>query len=52
MTVVGRADSLAEARARAYDRVRRISFNGVIFRTDIAEPIEEHHITQSRVKHL
>ena len=41
ITVVGRGDSLAEARARAYDRVRQISFDGAIYRTDIAGPVEE-----------
>ena len=41
MTVVGRGDSLAEAKAKAYDRVRKISFEGAIFRTDIAGGVEE-----------
>jgi len=41
MTVVGKGDSLAEAKAKAYDRVRKISFEGVIFRTDIAGVVEE-----------
>ena len=36
LTVVGRGGSLAEARARAYDRVREISFHGAQYRTDIA----------------
>ena len=52
MTVVGKGDSLAEARAKAYDRTRRISFNGAIFRTDIADLSEEHSIAQSRGKQL
>ena len=36
LTVVGRGNSLAEARATAYDRVRRIHFQGAHYRTDIA----------------
>ena len=36
MTVVGRGDSLAEARATAYHRVQEISFQGAYYRTDIA----------------
>ena len=36
LTVVGRGASLAEARNRAYDRVRIIDFQGVYYRTDIA----------------
>ena len=52
MTVVGKGNSLAEARAKAYDRARRISFHGAIFRTDIAKLGEEHSITQSRAEHL
>ena len=36
LTVVGRGDSLAEARDRAYHRVRSIEFQGVYYRTDIA----------------
>jgi phosphoribosylamine--glycine ligase len=36
LTVVGRGESLAEARARAYDRVREIRFYGAQYRTDIA----------------
>ena len=52
LTVVGRGDSLAEARARAYDRARRISFQGAIFRTDIAKLGEEHSITKSGANHL
>ena len=36
LTVVGRGASLAEARDRAYDRVRSIDFQGVYYRTDIA----------------
>ena len=36
LTVVGSGDSLAQARSRAYDRVRQISFQGSFYRTDIA----------------
>lgn len=36
LTVVGRGVSLAQARARAYDRVGGISFQGAHYRTDIA----------------
>ena len=36
LTVVGRGDSLAEARDRAYHRVRSIDFQGVYYRNDIA----------------
>ena len=36
LTVVGKGDTLAEARARAYHRVEEISFPGVYYRTDIA----------------
>ena len=36
LTVVGVGDSLAQARARAYDRVRGISFYGAVHRNDIA----------------
>ena len=36
LTVVGRGDSLAQARSRAYDRVRQISFQGAYHRGDIA----------------
>lgn len=35
LTVVAAGDTLAEARDRAYDNVRRISFEGSRFRTDI-----------------
>ncbi len=37
LTVVGRGESLVQARSRAYDRVRRIRFHGAQYRTDIAE---------------
>jgi phosphoribosylamine---glycine ligase len=37
LTVVGMGDTLAEARARAYDNIARISFKDSYFRTDIAE---------------
>ena len=36
LTVVGGGNSLAEARARAYDRVRLVSFRQAYYRTDIA----------------
>lgn len=36
LTVVARAPTLAEARARVYDNVRRIDFEGCIYRRDIA----------------
>ena len=36
LTVVGRGATLAEARDRAYHRVRSIGFQGVYYRTDIA----------------
>lgn len=38
LTIVGRGNSLDEARARAYDRVREIHFNQAYYRTDIGEP--------------
>jgi phosphoribosylamine---glycine ligase len=38
LTVVGWGNSLDEARARAYDRVRKIHFNQAYYRTDIGEP--------------
>ena len=36
LTVVGRGDSLAQARTRAYDRLRQISFQDAYHRKDIA----------------
>ena len=36
LTVVGRGNSLVQARSRAYDRVRGIQFHGAYYRTDIA----------------
>jgi phosphoribosylamine--glycine ligase len=36
LCVVARGATVAEARARAYDNVRRISFDGAHYRTDIA----------------
>ena len=36
LTVVGRGNSLVQARSRAYDRVRGIQFDGAYYRTDIA----------------
>lgn len=36
LTVVGRGNSLAEARQRAYHRVREVSFHNAFYRTDIA----------------
>lgn len=38
LCVVGRGDTLEEARAIAYERVRTISFDGAHYRTDIASP--------------
>ena len=38
LCVVAKAATLAEARERAYDNVRRISFEGAHYRTDIAAP--------------
>jgi len=35
LTVVGRGESLVQARSRAYDRVRKIQFHGAHYRTDI-----------------
>jgi len=35
LTVVGRGNSLAEARQRAYHRVRLVSFHNAVYRTDI-----------------
>jgi phosphoribosylamine--glycine ligase len=35
LTLVGRGRSLAEARARAYDNIKRIRFNGMRYRRDI-----------------
>ena len=37
LTVVGSGDSLAQARVRAYDRLRQISFQGAFYRTDIGD---------------
>jgi phosphoribosylamine---glycine ligase len=36
LTVVAAGETLAEARDRAYDNVRRVSFAGSFFRNDIA----------------
>ncbi|PKB73565.1 MAG: phosphoribosylamine--glycine ligase [SAR202 cluster bacterium Io17-Chloro-G7] len=47
MTVVGQGRTLAEARAKAYHRARRISFDGVIFRKDIAELAEQRSVASS-----
>ena len=38
LTVVGRGTTLAQAREKAYDNVRRIHFQNVHYRTDIALP--------------
>ncbi|MDD4653184.1 MAG: phosphoribosylglycinamide synthetase C domain-containing protein, partial [Methanothrix sp.] len=35
LTLVGRGSSLAEARARAYENIKRIRFNGMRYRKDI-----------------
>ena len=37
LTVVGKGESLAEARQASYDRVAKISFEGAYYRRDIAE---------------
>ena len=37
VTVVGRGDSLAQARVRAYDRLGRIQFQGAYYRRDIGD---------------
>ena len=37
VTVVGRGDSLAQARVRAYDRLGRIRFQGAYYRRDIGD---------------
>lgn len=37
LTVVARGDTIAEARAKAYDNVRRIRFTDAHYRTDIAK---------------
>ena len=36
LCVVALAPTIAAARARAYDNVRRITFEGAVYRTDIA----------------
>ena len=36
LTVTARGETLAEARSKVYDNVRRIKFQGSFFRTDIA----------------
>ena len=41
LTVVGLGGTIAEARARAYDNIRRISFTGSYYRTDIAREAVE-----------
>lgn len=35
LTLVGRGESLAQARAKAYDNIKRIRFNGMRYRKDI-----------------
>ena len=37
LTVVGRGDSMAQARVKAYDRLRQISFQGAYYRNDIGD---------------
>lgn len=37
LTLVGRGESLAQARAKAYDNIKRIRFNGMRYRKDIGE---------------
>ncbi len=41
LCVVARGATVAEARARAYDNVRRIRFKGAYYRTDIAARADE-----------
>jgi phosphoribosylamine--glycine ligase len=41
LCVVARGATVAEARARAYDNVRRIKFEGAYYRTDIAARADE-----------
>jgi phosphoribosylamine--glycine ligase len=41
LCVVARGDTIADARARAYDNVARISFEGAHYRTDIGAAAEE-----------
>jgi phosphoribosylamine--glycine ligase len=37
LTLVGRGESLAQARAKAYDNIKRIRFNGMRYRKDIGQ---------------
>ena len=37
LTVVGRGDSLADAKTRAYQRVRELHFRNAYYRTDIGD---------------
>jgi len=41
LTVTGLGPDLAQARARAYDASRQISFEGMTYRRDIAEPLTQ-----------
>jgi phosphoribosylamine--glycine ligase len=48
LCVVAKAPTLAEARARAYDNVARVSFEGAHYRTDIAEPARAASLLPAR----
>ena len=37
LTLVGRGESLAQARAKAYDNIKRVRFNGMRYRKDIGQ---------------
>ena len=37
LTLVARGESLARARATAYDNIKRIRFNGMRYRKDIGQ---------------
>ena len=49
LTVVGCGGSLAKARAKAYDRIRRIRFQGAIYREDIGAQ-EDIRAIENRVE--
>ena len=48
LCVVAKAPGLEEARARAYDSVARITFEGAHYRTDIASPARAASLTPAR----
>ena len=50
LCVVARGATVAEARARAYDNVRRIAFEGAHFRTDIAARADEPLVAAPAVR--